>query len=59
MHNDSSFPISSSGLVVTFEDCYSDQKEMESQSILICISLVANDVEHIFEVLIGHLYFFC
>ena len=43
-------------LFVLFDDSHSDRCEVISIVVLICISLMVNDVEHLFHVPIGHLH---
>lgn len=38
-------------------DRYSDWIRWDQNVVLICISLIANEIEHVFHVFIGHPYF--
>lgn len=40
-----------------FGDICSENSEMESQAVLICISLMTKNIEHISHILIGLLFF--
>ena len=55
----SSFSMSSSILVVfhCFDNCHTDECEVVSHLLLVCISLMTNDIEHLFMHLLT-LYFY-